>query len=222
MASVLVSSPPLHTLADLLDHLGGISPDRVRFQPLPGTATEQDVLDIHAREGRLCELVEQVLVEKAMGFRESLLTVALLTALRQFIKPRNLGLVTGEAGLMRLAPGLVRIPHVAFISWSRLPERRVPTEPIPDLVPDLVVEVLSESNTPGEMLRKRHEYFEAGVRLVWLIDLKTRTVAIYTDVDSVTTRGEADTLDGGLVLPGFTLELGELFAELDLEENTMS
>lgn len=217
MASVLVSSPPLHTLADLLAYLGDIAPDRVRLQPLPGTATEADVLRIQAHEDRLCELVEQVLVQKAMGFRESFLAMALVAALQQFIMPRNLGLVTGGAGLMRLAPGLVRIPDIAFISWSRLPERRVPTEPIPDLVPDLVVEVLSESNTPGEMRHKRREYFEAGVRLVWLVDLKTRTVDIYTDIDQVTTRGEADTLDGGLVLPGFTLELRELFARLDLE-----
>ena len=217
MASILVCSPPIDTLGDLLAYLGGIDPDRVRFQPLPGTATEQDVLRIQAHEGRLYELVEQVLVEKGMGFRESVLAMALISALRQFVRPHNLGLVTGEAGLMRLAPGLVRIPDVAFISWSRLPERRVPTEPIPDLVPDLVVEVLSESNTPGEMQRKRREYFEAGVRLIWLIDLKTRTVDIYTDIERVTSRGEADTLDGGLVLPGFTLELRALFAELDLE-----
>ncbi len=222
MASVLVSHPSIHTLADLLTYLGDIAPERVRFQPLPGTATERDILDIRAREGRLCELVEQVLLEKAMGFRESVLAMALVAVLRQFIRSHNLGLVTGEAGLIRLAPGLVRIPDVAFISWSRLPERRVPTEPIPDLVPDLVVEVLSESNTPGEMRRKRREYFEAGVRLVWLIDLKMRTVDVYTDVHSMTTRSEADTLDGGSVLPGFTLSLCELFAELDLEENGLS
>ena len=166
MTSVLVSSPPIHTLADLLAHLGDIDPARVRFLPLPGMATEQDVLDIQAREGRLYELVEHVLVEKAMGFRESYLALALSTALRLFIRPRNLGLVTGEAGLMRLAPGLVRIPDVAFISWERLPGQRVPTEPIPNLAPDLAVEVLSESNTEGEMARKRHEYFDAGVRLV--------------------------------------------------------
>lgn len=66
------------------------------------------------------------------------------------------------------------------------------------------------------MQRKRQEYFEARVRLVWLIDLKTRAVDIYTDIDRVTSCGEADTLDGGLVLPGFTLELRELFARLDL------
>ncbi len=221
MASVLDSSPSIHTLADLLAHLGGITPDRVRFQPFPGTATEQDILGIQAREGRLCELVENVLVEKAMGFRESCLAMVLLAALRQFIRPRNLGLVTGEAGLMRLASGLVRIPDVAFISWSRIPKRRMPTEPIPNLAPDLVVEVLSTSNTPGEMRRKRREYFEAGVRLVWLVDPDTRSVDIYTDIDSVITLSETDTLDGGLVLPGFMLALRDLFAELDLEADAL-
>jgi len=101
------------------------------------------------------------------------------------------------------------------------PERRMPTGPIPNLALDLVVEVLSESNTPGEMQCKRREYFKAGVRLVWLINPETRSVDIYTDVDSVTIRGEADTLDGDVVLPGFTLALRELFAGLDLEADAL-
>jgi hypothetical protein len=59
------------TVADLLEQLGGISPERVRLQPAPGMATEQDVLDIYAREKRPCELVDGVLVEKPMGYYES-------------------------------------------------------------------------------------------------------------------------------------------------------
>jgi hypothetical protein len=59
----------LETLADLLKQLGDVAPERVRFRPLPGTAREQDVLDVQAREDRLCELVDGVLVEKGMGFR---------------------------------------------------------------------------------------------------------------------------------------------------------
>jgi Uma2 family endonuclease len=207
----------MQTLADLLEYLGGIVPARVRLNPLPGTATEQDVLAIHTHEGRLYELVEQVLVEKVMGFRESCLAGALLAELRRFVRPRNLGLVTGEAGMMRLAPDLVRIPDVAFIAWTRLPSQRMPTEPIPDLAPDLVVEILSESNTPGEMQRKRREYFTAGVRLVWLVDPVTRSVDVYTDTDSFTRLHTEDTLLGDPVLPGFTLSLRELFAELDLQ-----
>ena len=61
--------------------------------------------------------------------------------------------------------------------------RRRPTDPIPVLVPDLAIEVLSTSNTIGEMARKRDKYFRAGVRLVWEIDPRARTVRVYTSID---------------------------------------
>lgn len=215
MTSVLSPAGAIETLADLLVQLGGIAPERVRFRPLPGTATEQDVLDVQASEGRLCELVDGVLVEKGMGFRESFLSMALSAILWGFVKPRNLGLVTGADGMVRLASGLVRIPDVAFISWNRLPDRRVPTEPIPGLAPDLVVEVLSESNTEAEMARKRREYFAAGVQLAWFVDPVARRVDVYTAVDQSTLLHAEHTLEGGAVLPGFTLPLQELFNELD-------
>ena len=134
MTAVPASAATIATLADLFEHLGGIATQRVRFRPAPGTATEQDVLAVHARERRLCELVDGVLVEKAMGFRESCLALALSAALRAFVRPRNLGLVSGPDGLIRLASGLIRIPDVAFISWQRIPGRRTPADPIPDLV----------------------------------------------------------------------------------------
>jgi Uma2 family endonuclease len=154
-----------------------------------------------------------------MGFRESLLAGALIEVLRDFVKPRRLGVVTGEAGMVRLASGLVRIPDVAFVSWERLPGRRIPREPIPNLSPDLIVEVLSVSNTSEEMARKRQEYFAAGVRLVWIVDPEARTLAVYTEPAQSTVLQEDQTLEGGLVLPGFTLPLRALFAELDIQEN---
>ena len=216
MTSVSTPIAAIETLADLLEHLGGIAPERVRFRPAPGTATEEDVLAIHDREGRLYELVHGVLVEKAVGLRESLLAIALASLLRGFVRPRNLGLVTGADGMMRLLPGLVRIPDVAFISWERLPNRRVPIEPLPDLAPDLAVEVLSVGNIPGEMARKRQEYFSAGVHVVWQVDPRTRTVEVFTAPDQSAVLHETHMLEGGTVLPGFTLPLQELFAELDL------
>jgi Uma2 family endonuclease len=83
------------------------------------------------------------------------------------------------------------------------------------VVPDLAVEVVNEGNTAGEMARKRHEYFATGVQLVWLVDPRTRTVEVYTAPDQLTLLHEEQTLDGSTVLPGFTLSLRELFAELD-------
>ena len=202
-------------MSDLLERLGGISPERVLLHPSPGTATEADLLEVHRATKRLCELVERTLVEKGMGYRESLLAMAIASALRAFILPRNLGLVTGESGMMRLMAGLVRIPDVAFVSWERIPGRRVPEQPIPQLAPDLAVEVLSKSNTPREMRRKLAEYFDLGIRLAWLVDPAARTVAVHTSPQNARTLSESEILDGGDVLPGFTLPLRELFAELD-------
>jgi Uma2 family endonuclease len=103
---------------------------------------------------------------------------------------------------MRLLPGLVRLPDVSFVRWERYPNRQRPTVPIPDVVPDLAIEVLSEGNTPGEMKRKLKEYFLAGVGLVWFVDPQRRTVEGFTAPDDSTVFTEADTLDGGDVLPG--------------------
>jgi Uma2 family endonuclease len=110
---------------------------------------------------------------------------------------------------------LVRLPDLAFVSWDRLPGRRLPDDPVPNVVPDLAVEVLSASNTLGEMARKRSDYFRAGVRAVWEIEPRTRTVRVYTSETAFTDLTANDTLSGAPVLPGFALSLAQLFAELD-------
>lgn len=215
MASAQQTADPIQTLADLIERLGGVPLDRIRVRPALGTATIHHLLDVREREGRLCELVEGVLVEKTMGYMDSCLAVILSRILSTFVSQRNLGLVSGADGTMALTTALVRIPDVAFTSWDRLPNRRMPPNPVPHLIPNLAVEVLSRHNTPGEMRVKRHDYFTAGVQLVWEVDPVRRTVAVYTSETAVVTLGVDDTLDGGAVLPGFVLPLRELFAELD-------
>jgi Uma2 family endonuclease len=209
------TSLTIETLADLINRLGGIPLERIRYTPLPGTATVEDVVRVEASENRLCELVDGVLVEKAMGFRESLLAMAIGQYLRQFVTPANLGLVTGSDGMMQLFKGLVRIPDVSFVSWSNVPGGKVPDNPVPLLAPDLAVEVLSRTNTAGEMRLKRQEFFSAGTRLVWLVDPERRVVTAYTSPDESREYREGELLDGGEVLPAFKLSLRDLFAELD-------
>jgi Uma2 family endonuclease len=212
MATVLPAPPVIETLADLLDRLA-VPPNRIRMQPPPGTATEADVLATLNGEKRLCELVDGVLVEKAMGFYESLLAAVLIRLLGNFVHAHRLGVVPGADGTVRLMPGRVRIPDVAFFSWRHFPNRKLPRRPIPDLAPDLAVEVISENNTAAEMERKLQEYFTAGVQLVWYVYPETRTVQVYTSPTDVHLLGEDETLDGGTVLPGFRLSIREWFAE---------
>jgi Uma2 family endonuclease len=206
------------SLAELVERLGGIPLRRIRLRPALGCATEEDVIAaLEAPRKRICELIDGVLVEKAMGYNESTLATLLLELLSAFVRPRNLGLVTAPDGTIRLWAGRVRIPDVSFTAWDRIPGRRRPRKPIPELAPDLAVEILSKSNTRREMQLKRADYFSVGVRLVWIIDPKTRTVEVYTSPDSFNLLRESDTLDGGDVLPGFTISLREFFAELDRE-----
>src|SRR5437868_4499921 len=136
--------PDVRTIADLLHDLGDIPANRVRLHPFPGTATEQDVLSIEAHEGRLFELVDGVLVEKAMGYWESQVAHLLALAIGAWNDERNLGLITGEAGMMRVLPKQIRMPDVAFTTPARFPGGKPTGVPVPAVSPDLAVEVISE------------------------------------------------------------------------------
>ncbi len=206
----MFTEPP--TIADLLRDLGDISPKRIRLKPAPGRGTVQDVVRIEAREDRLCELIDGVLVEKVMGAKESFLACLLIQVLRNYVDRNPLGVVLGEAGMLQLRPRLVRIPDVSFISWNQMPSGEFPSEPVPNLFPDLAVEVLSRGNTRGEMNLKVSEYFAAGTRLVWIIDPDTHTAEVYTTPGECRRLKATQSLDGGEVLPGFKLPLKELFA----------
>ena len=212
MIKLKASSKTIDSLKDLLNELGGIAPERIRFRPPPGMAKEKHLVQAHDHQNRLCELVDGVLVEKAMGSIESLLAMELAYEIRRFIEDADLGVVLGADAMLRLAPGLVRMPDLSFVSWEKIPDGQFPDEPISGLVPDLAVEVLSAGNTKREMARKVAEYFEAGVRLVWLIDPKARTVDAYTGLKTSRRLGNGQILGGEPVLPGFTLPLRQLFA----------
>lgn len=218
MSSVLEPPTSDWTATRLAERFGPIPLYRIRTSPPPGTATEEDVVEIHAREDRLCELVDGILVEKTMGAYESMLAVEIARLLKNWVKPRKLGTVLGADGMLRLAPGLVRIPDVAFLSMEKFPKGRFPKGAIAPLAPDIAVEVLSDSNTKKEMDEKLEEYFTHGARLVWYVDPPVRTIEVFTGLATPPrTLTEADTLDGGDVLPGFELNIRELFAELPPE-----
>jgi len=202
------------SFSQVLDDLGGISAERVSVQPTPGQATVDDLVRLND-QGGLFELVDATLVEKATGWRESLIATLLCELFRRYLRENNLGLVTGPDGFMRILRTQVRGPDVAFISWERLPEGRVPDASVPEIVPDIAVEILSEGNTYAEMSRKRREYFHAGVREVWMIDLNERTVAVYSDINQYEMFDEAAQINGGEILPGLIIQLSEVFGELD-------
>lgn len=200
----------------LVESLGGIPGRRILFDPLPGTATIKDVIrHVDGAKKRLVELIDGTLVEKPMGFAESMVATELSRLIgNHLVANGRPGVLTGEAGTIRVLEKFVRIPDIAYTSWERMPNRRVPQAKVPEVVPNLCVEVLSEGNTVAEMARKLKEYFVAGVDLVWFIDPDARTVRVFTSPDDVTTLTAKDTLTGGTVLPGFAVPVAELFASL--------
>lgn len=204
------------TLTDYLTQLGGISADRVRMSPPPGTATLADCIAANESGSRgLCELVDGTLVEKAVSFEASIVAATILTILKNFVSGCRLGLISGADGFFRL-PTSTRGPDVAFLSRERLPQGTFPREVYPSIAPNLVVEVLSPGNTKAEMARKRLEYFLSGVELMWIVDCTNRTVAVCTSLTDMYVLGEDDVIDAGNVVPGFTSPVRDFFIDLDI------
>lgn len=212
MASVIQTAE--WTAADLVDAFGPISIKRIRHDPAPGTATEDDVVAIWEHEKRLYELVDGILVEKTVGIQESYLAVLIARLIGNFIDQHGLGVVLGADGMARLFPGRVRIPDVSFISWERFPDRKIPAKAFVEVGLDLVVEVLSASNTVKEMDGKLRDYFKAEVRLVWYVDAVQETIQVFRSLEDSVMLRAGDRLDGGDVLPGFSLEIDDLFSNL--------
>jgi Uma2 family endonuclease len=199
------------TVADLNRRFGPIPFERIRQNPPPGCGTVDDVIRLNDHEDRLYELVDGILVEKIVGLEESCIAMKIGRLIGNFVDPRGLGAVAGEGGTLQLEINLVRIPDVSFISWDRMPGGEFPKDPVPLLVPDLAVEVISRSNTRKEMDEKLLEYFTRGVRVVWYVRPRGRVVEVYTAPHHFTRLTASMQLDGGDVLPGFSVQVGELF-----------
>jgi Uma2 family endonuclease len=202
-----------HTIADLLDRLGGIPAHRVLLKPTPGAATEQDVsIALMEPRKRICELIDGVLVEKAVGDRESLLAHYLGRRIGEVVDRDDLGVLLGEAGFFWLGGKQLRAPDVSFTPWSAFEGDEIPEEAYWSVAPALAVEVLSPDNTIAEIDRKIGEFLAAGTKLFWVIDPADKTAKVYTSPKRFKELGESGTLDGGKVLPGFKLALAGLFA----------
>jgi len=209
MATVTISKPTIRTLAEIVERLGDIPLERILWDPRPGTATEKDVLAEPDGNKRLCELVDGVLVEKPMGYFESRLGIVLGYYLEEFMEAKDLGFIIGADATIGLAPGLVRLPDVSFVSWKHFPNRELPPVQILREPPDLAVEILSPTNTVKEMARKRKDYFKAGTQLVWELDPLERIVRVYHSPEDYVELNEHQTLDGENVLPGFKLKIAD-------------
>lgn len=161
-----------------------------------------------------CELVDGRLLPMPMTGHVHGRFVAILGAsLFTYAKESGRGLaLVGEVGVYtRHDPDTVRGADAVFISHGRY-ARRGPTVFL-DTPPELVVEILSPDDRPGESMRKIREYLAVGVDRVWYIDPRRRTVRVHRAPEQVETLEAGDTLRDEEILPGFSLPLSELFSE---------
>ena len=136
--------------------------------------------------------------------------------LMHFVYSHRLGKVYGSDAGFRLkrSPDTVLCPDTSYVRAERVPQDD--RSGIMELAPDLAVEVVSPSNTINEMDDKVAAYLEAGTSLVWVVRPRRRQVTVYTPDSPIRIFSENDVLDGGDVLPGFSLPFIDFFRDPDL------
>lgn len=159
------------------------------------------------------EVVDGVRVEhEPMGAFETVLASWLCHLLLSFAASRKLGMAVNETlFVLDTQRNLQRRPDVAFVSYARWPEPVIARENAWHVVPDLAVEVVSPTNLAEEIDTKIADYFQAGVRLVWVIYPDSGRVYVHRSPTQVTVLERTDTLDGGEVLPGLQLPIERLY-----------
>lgn len=159
------------------------------------------------------EFINGVIVEMpSPTLLHGLIAAKILYFLMVYLAQNNIGVAVGDSNDFSLAPGIVFRPDAAFISREKLPEK---LDVRCEFAPDLAVEVMSPSNL--DILAKVDTYIRYGTRLVWVVYPESKTVFVYRPEPDGSLNLRKFTpdsvLDGGEVLPGFSVEVSRLFPE---------
>jgi Uma2 family endonuclease len=172
--------------------------------------TPEDLLAMP--DGKSYELVGGQLVERNMGAESSWVGIQLAATLARFGKEHGVGWTFGaDCGYLCFphAPGLVRKPDVSFVRYGRFPDEILPDGWV-NIPPDLAVEVVSPNDTTYKLDEKLEDYRKAGVRLIWVINPKSRVVKVYRADDTAVILHENDELSGEQIIPGFRCPIRDI------------
>ena len=174
--------------------------------------TIEDLFEIPDDEYQRDLIRGELLIMSPTGGRHGEVTSEIASVLRNFIKPRSLGRVySNDAGfVLARNPDSMLGPDVAFVAADRLPPEDERFGLLA-LAPDLVVEVVSPSDRMSVVMAKVTTYLDAGVRMVVVVEPRRRTMTVYLPGGNASLLREDDMLDGGDVLPGFRVRVGDLF-----------
>jgi Uma2 family endonuclease len=147
------------------------------------------------------------------GFKHGAIVAGLTGLLTRHVKENDLGVVSGAETGFKIGsnPDTVRAPDIALVRRERIPASGLPDTFWPG-GPDLAVEILSPNDTVYEVEEKVADWLLAGVRAVWIVNPKQRTVRVHRPSAEVQTQTENDTLDGREVVPLFRCKVTEIFA----------
>ncbi|MEO7086524.1 MAG: Uma2 family endonuclease [Gemmatimonadaceae bacterium] len=177
-----------------------------------GRVTADEFL-VHAAATGTSELVRgEIRMMSPAGGAHGIIVLNLVRALDAFVEEHRLGQCFAD-GTGFLLPGLgdtVRSPDVAFVRAGQLPDQGLGRGWV-RVAPDLAVEVLSPDERTTELEEKLSDYWAAGTRLAWVVDPAWRGVTVRSPSGAQRRLSESETLDGGDVLPGFSLPVSRLF-----------
>ena len=187
-------------------------------QPRPVAKLSVQEFAVHPAAAGASELVagEIRMMAPASGAHGAV-AGAIFASVDAFVEQRQLGVCFPDNTGFAL-PGIestVRSPDMAFVRADRLPANGLGSGFI-ELAPDLVVEVLSPTETASDLEEKLRDYGTAGTTLLWVIDPAKRVVVVRAADGPVAWLRGDDVLDGGSVLPGFSIPVTGLFARLAL------
>lgn len=176
--------------------------------------TAEELLKLPMGMGKRYELVNGELITMApAGFEHGRIANRLQMHLNRYVYSAELGEVfTAETGfIIRRNPDTVRAPDTGFVSNERLEQYGRSVQGYYPIAPDLVVEVRSPDESQTAIDTKTEEWFAGGAQLVWWVDPRRKTVAVYKSSEDKQRLTIADTLHGAPVLPGFSVPLTEIF-----------
>jgi Uma2 family endonuclease len=174
-----------------------------------GHATIDDLRRM-PEDGRKYELVDGEILVSPAGMRHAKVAGRIFHLIATHLESSPAGEAYPDNVGIHLPNGNVRSPDVTFVRYEKLPGGESPVG-FGELVPDLAVEVLSPNDSVRQVATKIGEFLECGVGLVWLVDPERRTVVVYRSLVDTQTLGESDIIDGGDVLPGFSVPVRRFF-----------
>ncbi len=180
------------------------------FATMMPSVTAEDLQRLRL-PGKRIELVEgRLVVREPPGYKHGRVAADLAFELMRYVEEHDLGqILASETGFkIKSDPDTVRAPDTAFVHRDRVPQ----PEPLgyAELAPDLVVEVLSPNDRPGEVLAKVGDWLNAGARIAWVVDPNARRVRVYRADGSETVVSEDEALNGEDVVPGFRIVVASI------------